>query len=155
MTVRLAPITQVAAKAFVREHHRHSRPPVGCITQTSVRSGGELVGVAILGRPVARGNQDGWTAEVLRVCVVAGAGRNVCTMLYGAVKRIAAALGYRRLVTYTLVSEGGTSVKAAGFERIRLVKGREWDTPSRPRLPGFHVEDRFLWDVRLTAKAAT
>lgn len=68
----LVPCTLKDAEAFVEQHHRHHRPPRGGLFAVAVAAGAEVVGVAIIGRPVARGLQDGWTAEVTRVSVETG-----------------------------------------------------------------------------------
>jgi hypothetical protein len=84
-------------------------------------------GVAIVGRPVARGADDGWTAEVTRCCT--DGARNACSMLYAAAWRAVRALGYRKLITYTLAAEGGGSLRAAGFKVVGEVAGRSWSCP--------------------------
>src|SRR5215468_10390775 len=87
----------------------------------------------ITGRPVARALQDGWTCEVLRVAT--DGAPNACSLLYGAACRAARALGYRRVVTYTLATEPGSSLRAAGFERDKGVRAEKtWGRPSRPRV---------------------
>jgi hypothetical protein len=96
--IELIPITLREANAFVEAHHRHHGPSRGCIAAVAVA--GRVCGVAIIGRPVARGLQDGWTAEVTRCCT--DGTRNAASMLYGAAWRATRALGYKRLVTYTL-----------------------------------------------------
>ena len=75
--------------------------------------GEQLVGVAIVGRPVAPRLDDGLTAEITRVCT--DGTRNACSLLYGACRKAAKALGYVRIFTYTLPEEGGSSLRAAGF----------------------------------------
>lgn len=109
MTLALVPITLREANAFVAARHRHHGPARGCIVCVAVAEeyerGMVICGVAIVGRPVARRSDDGWTAEVTRCCT--NGARNACSMLYGAAWRAVRALGYRRLVTYTLPSEGG------------------------------------------------
>ncbi|MDP6944205.1 MAG: hypothetical protein QF464_08655 [Myxococcota bacterium] len=122
-TLALRPITLKEARRFVGEHHRHSTPPRGGLFAVAVENGG-LCGVAIVGRPVARGLSDGFTAEVTRVCT--DGSRNACSMLYGAAVRAARALGYRRVVTYTLASEAGTSLRATGWEMAAELKARSW-----------------------------
>jgi hypothetical protein len=124
--VRIVPVTLEDANDFVRRLHRHSRPVLGSkfaigvrnrIVKELIPSGphavDELVGVAIVGRPVARLLDDGLTAEITRVCT--DGTRNACSMLYGACRRAAKAMGYERIYTYTLPEEGGASLKAAGF----------------------------------------
>lgn len=54
MTGRLAllPITLADANAFVQQHHRHHPPVVGHKFSLAAAKGGQVVGVAIIGRPV-------------------------------------------------------------------------------------------------------
>lgn len=122
--LNIVPTTLREANAFVTAHHRHHRPPRGCVCVVAVADdGGEVRGVAIVGRPVSRVLSDGWTAEVTRVAT--DGARNACSMLYGASWRAVRALGYRRLITYTLPAEGGASLRgaAAPIERNEHEKG--------------------------------
>ena len=143
--LELVPITITAARAFIGEHHRHHPAPVGAKMALAVASQGEIVGVATVGRPVARALDDGWTAEVTRVCTIDGH-KNAASMLYGAAWRAARALGYKRLVTYILASEGGTSLRASGYREVGSVKGRSWDRPSRPRIDKHPITDKRLFE---------
>ncbi len=128
----LRPISQKEAFAFVEAHHRHHRPPVGALWWHAVHDDdGCLAGVAIAGRPVARRLDDGLTVEVTRLCTTGAP--NACSMLYGAVRRAAAAKGYRRGLTYILEGEDGASVKAAGYRHLWSTKAESWSRPSRPR----------------------
>lgn len=102
-------------------------------------------GVAIVGRPVARGADDGWTAEVTRCCT--DGARNACSMLYAAAWRAVRALGYRKLITYTLAAEGGGSLRAAGFRVVGEVAGRSWSCPSRPRVDTVPHQDKLRWEL--------
>ena len=123
----LVPISLREANAFVLAHHRHSRRPIrGARFCVGLRQGTRLVGVAIAHRPLNTTLDDGYTLEVARVCTLGE--RNACSRLYGAIRRAAKALGYRRLVTYTLASEPGTSPAAAGFRRIQETRGNPWRT---------------------------
>lgn len=131
-TWALKPISLREAKEFVDAHHRHNMGAQWHKFSIGLERDGELVGVVTVGRPVARGLDDGRTCEVTRVCVLDGV-RNANTRLYGAALRAAKAMGYRRAVTYTLAEENGSSVKAAGFRRDGRVKGRDWNTLARPR----------------------
>ncbi len=133
------------ANAFVARHHRHSVPPAGMKFAIGAQGGGFVVGVAIVGRPIARALDDGWTAEVLRVCTTGE--RNACSLLYAACWRACRAMGYRKLVTYTLKSEPGTSLRAAGWRVVGEVTARSWDTPSRPRVDRDERQERFRWEV--------
>lgn len=130
--LELVPISQDAAFAFIAAHHRHHKPPVGDILRVAVALEGAVVGVACWGRPVSRGLDDGFTAEVTRVC--SDGTPNACSMLYGACVRMALAAGYRKVVTYVLRTEDGASARAAGFRVIAEVKGRSWSCTSRPRI---------------------
>jgi hypothetical protein len=132
MTLALTPITLREANAFVEAHHRHHKPARGCILCVAVSENGTVRGVAIVGRPVSRMLDDGWTAEVVRVAT--DGARNACSMLYGASWRASRALGYRRLVTYTLPEEGGASLRAAGWRCIGEAGGGSWNRRGRPRV---------------------
>lgn len=150
--MRLCPVTLAEAKAFVAEHHRHSVPPLGWRFGVGLDDNGVLVGVAMLGRPVARGLDNGLIIEALRVCTIGH--KNACTMLYGACRKMAAAAGYDTLVTYTRDDEPGSSLRAAGFRRVATVKGRSWDTPSRRRSDRDERVSRVRWEIALRTKGA-
>lgn len=130
--LRLRPLDLSEANDFVAAQHRHHGRTVSHKFSLGVEDeGGGLRGVAIVGRPLARALDDGWTAEVLRVAT--DGVRNGCSMLYGACARTAHAMGYRRIVTYTLETEPGVSLVGAGWERDGETPGRSWSVPSRPR----------------------
>lgn len=129
--MQLRPITLAEARRFVGEHHRHNIPPVGWKWGVGVECDGQLVGVAVASRPVARGLDDGRTLEITRSCT--DGTRNANSMLYGAITRAARALGYARLVTYTLASEPGSSLKASGFTRCAELAPREDHFESKDR----------------------
>jgi hypothetical protein len=143
--MQLAPITLRAANEFVARRHRHHRPVRGCVSCVSVLAGEQLVGVAIIGRPVARGLQDGYTAEVTRCCT--DGTRNACSMLYRAAWRAVRALGYRRLVTYTLPDEGGASLRGAGMRCVGAAGGGSWDCPSRRRADKHPTAPKLRWEI--------
>ena len=151
MTLLITPIGLDEANAFVEMHHRHHRPVPGCKFSLAVSdAAGAVRGVAIVGRPVARGADDSWTLEVNRVCT--DGARNACSMLYGAAWRAAKALGYRRLITYTLPEEGGASLRAAGWHLIGergRTGARNWNTPSRPRIDTAELlrGQKLLWEA--------
>ena len=131
--LELAPVFLTDALKYVAKHHRHCIPPVSGLFAVAVRRDGEIAGVAIAGRPTGRGLQDGYTVEITRNTT--DGAPNACSMLLGACRRAAVALGYRRVYTYTLQSEPGSSVRAAGFVLDCALPAREtWDTPSRRRV---------------------
>lgn len=132
------------AKEHIASLHRHHKPPVGALFAVGVADeSGKVVGVATVGRPVARMLQDGYTAEVTRVAT--DGTPNACSALYGACWRAARALGWKTLITYTLVSEPGTSLVASGWKVLGTVRGRSWTTPSRPREDKHPLEDKIKW----------
>lgn len=142
--LRLVPVDLADANAFVAQHHRHAAPVRGHRFSVAAAAGDVIVGVAIVGRPVARALDDGLTVELLRTAT--DGTRNACSLLEGAACRAAFALGYRRVVTYTRKSEPGASLRAAGFRIVGEVKGREWDTPRRPRVRRGGLEDKWRWE---------
>ncbi len=147
MTLQVIPVSLRAANEYVARHHRHHAPARGCKFCIGVIGGNsDLVGVAIIGRPVARGLDTGRTAEVVRCCT--DGTRNACSMLYGAAWRAARAMGYQRLVTYTLPAEGGASLRGAGWILIGERGGGNWNTPSRPRTDTAQPlrGPKFLWE---------
>lgn len=126
----LKPIHLASAQAFVKKYHRHNIPPVGGKFAVSCYDDDRLCGVAICGRPVARRLDDGETLEIYRNCT--DGTRNACSKLYGACQRIARDMGYKKIITYTLVSENGASLKAANFKNCGRAGGTQW-TGSRKR----------------------
>ena len=145
MSLDLVPITLREAHAFVRLHHRHHRPSRGGLFAVGCAEAGEVVGVAVVGRPVARALQDGWTAEVTRLATTGA--WNACSILYAAAWRACRALGWRRLVTYTLPEEGGASLRAAGWRLVGETRGGSWSCPSRPRVDLHPTQRKFRWEV--------
>jgi hypothetical protein len=125
------PIKLRDANAYVRENHRHNLPTNGHKFSIACYDDGRLCGVAIAGQPVARKLDDGLTIEIRRVCT--DGTYNACSILYGACSRVAKDMGYKRVVTYTLQSEPGTSLKASGFQNDGDAGGGSWSSKSRPR----------------------
>ena len=131
MSLEIKPITLRQANSFVAQYHRHNIPTNGHKWSLAAYKGDTLCGVAIAGQPVARYLDDGETIEVRRVCT--DGTHNACSKLYGACARVAKEMGYRRIVTYTLQSEPGTSRKASGWVNDGAAGGTSWDCPGRPR----------------------
>jgi hypothetical protein len=143
--LRVVAVSLAHANAFVDGHHRHHRPVVGhkfSLGVTDVDE--ELRAVAIVGRPVARARDDGLTLEVTRLA--SDGCSNACSALYGAAWRATKALGYSRIGTYTLASEPGVSLRAAGWHVVHEVRGRSWDVPSRRRHDRHPTADKRLWE---------
>lgn len=145
MSLRIVPCTLTEAKAYVAQHHRHHKPPTGGLFALACANESGIVGVAVVGRPVARMLQDGWTAEVIRLCT--DGTRNSCSILYAAAWRAARALGWRKLVTYTLPEEGGASLRAAGWRCIGEAGGGAWGREGRPRVDTHPTQQKLKWEA--------
>jgi hypothetical protein len=144
MKLQLQPITFSEACDFIKLHHRHHIPSRGWKFGIAVNDCEKVVGVAMIGRPVARMLDDGWTLEVTRTCT--DGTPNVNSMLYGAATRAAFAMGYKRLITYTLITEPGTSLKCANWKCIGEAGGGSWDRKARPRVNKAPTDKKMLWE---------
>jgi hypothetical protein len=144
------PINLSEANNFVDNFHRHNKPVVGAKFSIGCSDGERLVGVAIVGRPIARNNDNGVTAEVTRCCVIDDAPKGSCSFLYASCWRAWKAMGGQKIITYTLQSEGGASLRGSGWTILHEVKihpnkrwtnrpGREWQSVSG--------QQKFCWGV--------
>lgn len=122
--LRIVPITLKEACLFIEKHHRHHKPTVGHKFSIGCMAGDDLCGVAVCGRPVSRYLDNGLTLEVNRLCT--DGTRNACSKLYGACCRIAQNMGYTKIITYTLESENGASLRASNFENDGQAGGKNW-----------------------------
>lgn len=179
MSLQITPIDFAEANAFVESLHRHHKPVAAgykfCVgvskkKDVCINCGGSgrsdefgvfgvcyvcngnneeriICGVAIVGLPVARLLCDGFTLEVRRVCT--DGTRNACSMLYQAAWRAVKALGYRKLITYTLPEEGGASLRGAGWHLVGQRGGGTWDRPKngRPRVDLHPTQQKLLWEA--------
>lgn len=141
----LVPLDLSEANAFVLRVHRHHGEVVGHKFSLGAVLTDEIVGVAIVGRPVARHRDDGLTLEVTRLAT--DGTRNACSFLYGACARAAFALGYKRIGTYILASESGASLKATNWRMVGEVRGRTWSCPSRPRVDKHPTQGKLLFEI--------
>lgn len=148
----IVPTTYKVAAQFVGQHHRHNKPPVGHKFSIGLARDGELVGVAMVGRPVSRHFDNGLTLEVNRTCVLDGV-PNGNSMLYGAAWRATKALGYLRLITYTQGDESSASMRAVGWRVVAERPARGSWAESSVKLK--HLKDpdgnggvqRTLWEA--------
>lgn len=123
MQLRIIPVTFREACAFVAALHRHNGPPRGHKFSIGVADEhGVLHGVAQAGRPVARAYDPRVSIEVNRTCTDGTPNAN--SMLYGAVRRAAVAMGYQHVLTYTQHNESGASLRAAGFQKTAELPAR-------------------------------
>jgi hypothetical protein len=120
---QIVPVTLREASAFIAQYHRHNKPPAGCKFCIGLALGGKIVGVATAGRPIARYFDDGFTLEVNRTCTDGTPNAN--SMLYGAVWKVAKAMGYKRCITYTQADESGASLRAVGWAKVKDLKPRK------------------------------
>lgn len=145
MKLELQPIEWEEACLFIKQHHSHHLPPQGWKFGIAVNNGERIVGVIIVGRPVARYLDNGLTLEVTRCCT--DKTPHVASKLYGAAWRAVKALGYKRLITYTLNSEKGTSLIAAGYKVIGETKGGSWSREERKRIDKHPLQKKLLWEI--------
>jgi hypothetical protein len=145
--LHIVPLDLDEANAYVKRYHRHHRPvTAGYKFCVGLAEGDNIVGVAIVGLPVSRLLMDGWTLEVRRTCT--DGTKNANSMLYGACWRAAKALGYRKLITYTLPEEGGASLRGAGWACIGQAGGGTWNRPNidRPRVDMHPLQPKLRWE---------
>jgi hypothetical protein len=133
------------ACTFVAELHRHHKPPTGHRFSIGAYEGDRLCGVAMMGRPVARALDPRTTLEVTRLCT--DGTKDAASFLLGRARAACFALGFDRLITYTLPSEGGASLRAAGFKLLGVRGGGSWSCPSRPRVDAAPTEQKHLWEA--------
>ena len=145
VSLHLQPITYAEACTFISEHHRHHLPPQGWKFGIGVNNGERMVGVVTVGRPVSRMLDNGLTLELTRCCT--DGTKNASSMLYGAAWRATKALGYQRLITYTLVEEPGTSLRAAGWKSVYETGGGSWSRDGRMRVDTHPLGQKTLWEA--------
>jgi hypothetical protein len=153
--MKIIPYSLSEANKFVNQYHRHNKKTAWNGGKFAIGSYDDelgVVGVAIVGNPIARCLMDGFTAEVLRTCVRPDAPKNCNSFLYGACWRIWRQMGGKKLVTYTLKSEAGASLKGAGWKIIAEVKGHNgWNRPEIGRrrvLQKVQTLDKWRWEVK-------
>lgn len=135
MSLRIVPIELSEANALVKRWHRHHKEAQGHRFSIGVydTKKQELVGAAIVGRPVARLVNWRTTVEVVRL--VSDGTKNACSILYAASARVAKELGYEKIQTYILDTETGTSLLASGWvcENKTAGGGHGWHSRSGRR----------------------
>lgn len=145
MSLIVAPLSRDEANHFVAKWHRHHGPLRGSKFCIGAAKDGCIVGVAMVGRPSSRHLNNGWTLEVTRLAT--DGTKNACSFLYGAAWRAARALGYERLLTYTLPEEGGASLRAAGWRVLGESKGGPWSRAGRPRVDVHPLQRKLRWEA--------
>lgn len=143
--LKLQPISFPEACSFIVEFHSHHKPPQGWKFGIAVNNGTKIVGVITVGRPVSRFNDDSYTLEVTRCCT--DGTKNAASMLYTAAWRACKSMGYKRLITYTLHTEKGTSLTASNFKIVGKTSGGSWNSPSRPRFDSHPTCQKTIWEI--------
>ena len=132
--LHVIPLELAEANRLVAMWHRHHQPSQGHrFSLGVVDNDGHLHGAAIVGRPVAR--LAGSPRDVLEVVrLVTDGTPNACSILYAAAARAGLAMGYRRIQTYILEEETGTTLRAAGWTNHGTAGGGQWKhTDGKPR----------------------
>lgn len=141
----IVPLNLDEANELVTRWHRHHKPVPGAKFAIGVSTADpRIVGAAIVGRPVSRMLDNGWTLEVTRL--VTDGTPNACSALYGAAWRVAREMGYQKLITYTLPAEGGASIRGAGWKCVGERGGGSWNRKSRPRVDKVPTGQKLLWE---------
>lgn len=144
--MELRPISIKAAMRAVDDWHRHLKRPQGARFAIAAYVGERLVGVALVGNPQARMDARDWQkAEVIRVAT--DGTRNACSFLYARAKRAAQALGFRRVLTKTLPSKTGASLRAVGATRIGTTRAQTWDRANRRRRANAPIVQKLRWEL--------
>lgn len=152
MSLELVPITLKEANAFVVKYHRHHKAKKGHKFSIAAYDGDVIVGVVIVGRPVARMidcynnlEDKAWTLEVNRLC--SDGTKNTCSFLYAAAWRVARNLGWKRLITYILNDELGTTLYATGWKCLGAAGGGKWGNVKRPRIDTHPTQGKILFEI--------
>lgn len=145
--LKITPISLAEANAYVAKYHRHHKAVQGHKFSVGCSENGQFVGVVIVGRPISRYLDNGKTLEVTRLCT--DGTKNVCSMLYAAAARAAKAMGYEKIITYTLESESGVSLKAAGWKCVGIAGGKQWTGVRKPPVPLYPQEMKYRYEKLL------
>lgn len=154
--MKIVPLTLRIANDFVELHHRHSARTSndGGKFAIGLEHEGLIVGVAIVGRPVARLLQaaDPYPAELLRLCTSSDCPKGGGSKLYARARRIWQLMGGTHFHTYTLARESGETMRAVGFraEEAKPVPAAHWHRSSRPRTAKpIEEEPKLRWTAEL------
>ena len=155
--LKIKSISQADAKAFIRKHHRHNRPPAGWRYGAGIWNGDIQIGVIMVGRPVARRIDHHSTLEVNRLCIDPNIdselSMNACSQLYAWATREGKKRGFQKIITYTLTTEKGASLKASGWSFEEICGGGTWHREYRPRKDGHPTIKKVRWSKQLIKKA--
>ena len=145
------PLTLKDANKFVNQYHRHNKDCRGHRFSIGAIYKDELVGVAIIGRPIARKIDQKVIAEVLRNCVKPDAPKGTCSFLYAKAIQAWQVLGGKKVITYTLETEKGSSLKAVSFKAVSKtpVFKYGWTNRKNRILPETQKVRKVRWEKEL------
>lgn len=143
----MVPITKNDARAFIERHHSHHNAPIQAIMWAAVEFKDQVVCVGCLERPKARVTASSTkTVEITRVASD-GSAKNAASKCIAHISRAALALGYTRLISFTLLGEAGTSYRAAGWRVTGLTPPRKgWSSSGRPRARAQQKGAKVRWE---------
>lgn len=148
MGLRIIPLTLKRLNEFVEQHHRHHKKVQGHRFSLGVEKDGVLVGACSVGRPVSRGCDPDFTLEVTRL--VTDGTKNACSILYAAAARAGKEMGYKKIQTYILETELGSSLKASGWQYAATTAGGQWKhSDGKPRRTDQPVCRKHRWEKEL------
>jgi len=153
MNFTVVPLTLKFANLFITQHHRHNKRVVGCKFSIGAEYNNKLVGVAVVGRPITMRLDDMFTVEVLRCCVLENAPKNTCSFLYGRSWRIWQQMGGKKILTYTLARESGSSLKAVGWKNVHTSKplsknAKGWRARPNRAWQDVYSELKYRWEKK-------
>ena len=138
------PISLKEANKFINKYHRHNKGIQGYKFAIAVLENNVMIGVGVVGRPVARLLDDGWTAEITRVCT--NGTKNLNSFIYSRLVKICKLMGYKKVITYTLAKESGASLKAIGAKLDCICGNNTWNRPNRTRNEqNVYKEIKYRW----------
>lgn len=123
MSNSIVPLTLGQANAAVAAWHRRAQPVRSHRFSIGLTNAeGQLIGAAIMQRPVSSSTDQYLVIEVARCAVDPnlpprddGHANSACSRLYAACARVAKEMGFHRIQTFTATFESGTTLRAAGW----------------------------------------
>ena len=153
--INIKPVSIKNANEFIKTYHRHHRPTSrnsGRWALAAYDNENELIGVAIASNPVSATYMDGITLEVTRLCVKENAQKGTASFLLSKCCRIRKEMGGSRIITYTLESESGSSLKGAGWNLVghvkphnRWIEKSKYDGKARDKLEIYQLS-KYRWE---------
>ncbi|CCH17698.1 XF1762 family protein [Micromonospora lupini] len=144
---RVRPISYRQACAYISANHQQLERPQGHTFSLGLTNhAGNLIGVAMVGRPDTRSHDDGLTAEVSRLAT--DGPRNAYSVLLAAAWRVARRMGYQRMITYTRTDKPAAALRAAGWKVAEAPSAPRRNRLSRHRAPrGTGDATRTRWQI--------